>query len=65
MSEITAVFKEKADKIYILKDNRILIYQKNEHTLNIINQNTFKKESEFYQMIILQYLFLHLYSFIK
>ena len=46
MSEITAVFKEKADKIYILKDNRILIYQKNEHTLNIINQNTFKKEAE-------------------
>lgn len=45
MSQVQAVIKEKVDKIYILKDNRILIYKKDQHTLCVMNnQNTFMKE---------------------
>jgi hypothetical protein len=45
MSQVQAVIKEKVDKIYILKDNRILIYKKDQHILYVMNsQNTFMKE---------------------
>jgi hypothetical protein len=45
MSQVQVVIKEKVDKIYILKDNRILIYKKDQHILYVMNsQNTFMKE---------------------
>ena len=45
MSQVQAVIKEKVDKIYILKDNRLLIYKKELHILYVVNsQNTFIKE---------------------
>ena len=45
MSQVQAVIKEKVDKIYILKDNRLLIYKKELHILYVMNsQNTFIKE---------------------
>ena len=44
MLHVQAVIKEKVDKIYILKNGKILIYQKDKHILCVINQNTFMKE---------------------
>jgi hypothetical protein len=45
MSQVQAVIKEKVDKIYILKDNRLLIYKKKPYILYVVNsQNTFTKE---------------------
>lgn len=44
MSQVLAVIKEKVDKIYILKDNSILIYEKDVHIIYVMNKNTFMKE---------------------
>ena len=45
MLQVIAVIKDTVDKIYILKDNRILIYKKNAQILYVMNKNTFKKEA--------------------
>ena len=48
MSQIQAVVKENINKIYILKDKRILILYNNENsTIIIMNQNTFIKEIKY------------------
>jgi hypothetical protein len=44
MLHVQTVIKEKVDKIYILKNGKILIYQKDKPTLCVMNQYTFKKE---------------------
>ena len=45
MLQVIAVIKDTVDKIYILKDNRILIYKKKDQFLYVMNKNTFKKEA--------------------
>ena len=45
MLQVIAVIKDTVDKIYILKDDRILIYKKNDKILYVMNKNTFKKEA--------------------
>ena len=48
MSQIQAVVKENINKIYILEDKRILILYNNENsTIIIMNQNTFIKEIKY------------------
>ena len=45
MLQVIAVIKDTVDKIYILKDNRILVYKKKGQILYVMNKNTFKKEA--------------------
>ena len=46
MSQIIAVIKEKIDKIYILKGNRILIYEKDKQS-SLCNESNYFYERDY------------------
>ena len=44
MIQIESIVKQKVDEIFILKDNRILIYNKDDNIIFVMNQDSFKKK---------------------
>ena len=47
MIQIESVVKQKVDEIFILKDNRILIYNKDDNIIFVMNQDSFKNEIQY------------------